>query len=415
MQDVSLQLNQVSPLKKGTQAQSGFQASERNDAAAPNGFAALFKKQVNQQPAKAEPAPNANAQTQANQAASARTQAANTQSKQAQAANAQAKQAQAAKENAAKPSSSKESTRAELSDADTTTRDEPNIQNQGIQDQGIQEIVLLQIGLQAPVIAPPTSNTVSAEPLSNTATAASETPDITALSADLTPVTEEAIGKEPAQANHQRPVNPQVAGGLNVAQQAVARNDANSQEVLARVQANAELTTANSVARPEFNMQAQPMANQAAQAVASTHQVATAFGKADWNQAIHQRVVYMLGAGEQSATLTLNPPNLGPLQVVIKVDNDHVDTTFISNNADVRQALQDGLGMLKDKLNESGMQLNNANVSSQEQSQRDFQQLAQERGQQRGQQNGQSTADEEVSVSTAQTKVVSNGLVDTFA
>lgn len=414
MQDLSLQLNQVSPVKKGaTQAQTGFQAAERNDASAPNAFADLFKKQVNQQKAQPAPAPNANDQAQKSATANKRhdiAQANQTASASKQAANAHSKQAQMLKEQHAKPNTANAETRDELSDADKAMHD----------NQGIQDLVLMQLGLQVPVQAPAAGNIVSTEPLSNPntepLTLAGETAtDTTATDPELNPVLDETTGKGQAQSNSQRTVNPQVAGGLSVAQQAVALTNANSKEVLARVQADAETLAPSSVARPEFTMQAQPAANQAAQAVASTHQVATAFGKADWNQAIHQRVVYMLGAGEQTATLTLNPPNLGPLQVVIKVDNDHVDTTFMSNNADVRQALQDGLGMLKDKLNESGMQLNNANVSSHEQSQRDFQQMAQQRGQQRGQQNSQAAADEEVGVTTPLIKVVSNGLVDTFA
>ncbi|MGB2831923.1 MAG: flagellar hook-length control protein FliK, partial [Methylotenera sp.] len=59
-------------------------------------------------------------------------------------------------------------------------------------------------------------------------------------------------------------------------------------------------------------------------------------GKTGWDQAISQRVVWMVSAGEQSATLTLNPPDLGPLQVVVSVHNGQADTRFTSDNAEVR-------------------------------------------------------------------------------
>ena len=64
------------------------------------------------------------------------------------------------------------------------------------------------------------------------------------------------------------------------------------------------------------------------QQAASTNVISAYPGKPGWDQAISQKVVWMVGAGEQSATLTLNPPDLGPLQVVIHVHNDQADATF---------------------------------------------------------------------------------------
>jgi len=137
-------------------------------------------------------------------------------------------------------------------------------------------------------------------------------------------------------------------------------------------------------------------------------------GKTGWDQAISQKVMWMVGAGEQSASLTLNPPDMGPLQVVIHVHNDQADTTFISDNAEVRQALQDGMANLRDKMNESGIQLGQANVSSGGQSQQAFQQAAQSRMAAQANNNGAPVVADKVG--TANTMVrVANGLVDTFA
>lgn len=138
-------------------------------------------------------------------------------------------------------------------------------------------------------------------------------------------------------------------------------------------------------------------------------------GKTGWDQAISQKVVWMVGAGEQSATLTLNPPDLGPLQVVIHVHNDQANTTFISDNAEVRQALQDGLSNLRDKMSESGIQLGQANVSSGEQSQQQFQQATQQSlGAAQFSSNGTASVAEKASAANTLMRV-SNGLVDTFA
>jgi flagellar hook-length control protein FliK len=137
-------------------------------------------------------------------------------------------------------------------------------------------------------------------------------------------------------------------------------------------------------------------------------------GKSGWDQAISQKVVWMVGAGQQSASLTLNPPDLGPLKVVINVHNDQADTTFISDNDEVRKALESGMSNLRDKMSESGIQLGQANVSTSQQSQQEFQQAAQNRLFQGV--KGQASA--EVMESGSQAKVtvrVSDGLVDTFA
>lgn len=174
-------------------------------------------------------------------------------------------------------------------------------------------------------------------------------------------------------------------------------------EALTQVSANQPATQSMTKAEP------------AAQATAASNFITTAFGKAEWNQAVNQKVVWMVGASEQSATLTLNPPDLGPVQVVIQVDNQHVDTTFISDNPEVRQALEDGMQMLRDKMSESGIQLGNAHVNSGEQSKRDAQQMAQENQRQRANNTENQSAESAQEQVKTSVKRVSNGLVDTFA
>lgn len=152
----------------------------------------------------------------------------------------------------------------------------------------------------------------------------------------------------------------------------------------------------------------------AAQQAASTNTISAYPGKAGWDQAISQKVVWMVGAGEQTASLTLNPPDLGPLKVVIHVHNDQADTTFISDNDEVRQALENGLSNLRDKMNESGIQLGQTNVSTSSQSQQNFQQAAQNRSLSQTQ-NQMTGSEVEAVANTRATVRVANGLVDTFA
>lgn len=154
--------------------------------------------------------------------------------------------------------------------------------------------------------------------------------------------------------------------------------------------------------------------NLASQQLASANVINVYPGKTGWDQAISQKVVWMVGAGQQSASLTLNPPDMGPLKVVINVHNDQADTTFISDNDEVRKALESGMSNLRDKMSESGIQLGQANVSTSQQSQQEFQQAAQNRVIQ----SEKSQTNTEAVESSDQAKVsvrVSDGLVDTFA
>ncbi|MFT5963062.1 MAG: flagellar hook-length control protein FliK, partial [Burkholderiaceae bacterium] len=67
---------------------------------------------------------------------------------------------------------------------------------------------------------------------------------------------------------------------------------------------------------------------------------------------------------EQTATLTLNPPDLGPLQVVLNVSNGQADASFFAAQPEVRQALEAALPKLREMLGEAGISLGQANVSS---------------------------------------------------
>ncbi len=150
------------------------------------------------------------------------------------------------------------------------------------------------------------------------------------------------------------------------------------------------------------------------QTVANNNIIQAYPGKSGWDQAISQKVLWMIGASEQSATLTLNPPDLGPLQVVISVNNDMVDTVFKSDNAEVRQALQDGMTNLREKLNESGIQLGQANVSAGGQSKQEFQQATQNRLAPQLNSNTPGFVEEKTVIENTNVRLI-NGLVDTFA
>lgn len=162
-------------------------------------------------------------------------------------------------------------------------------------------------------------------------------------------------------------------------------------------------------------IQAQQANNVAAMQQAGSSNVINVYpGKSGWDQAISQKVVWMVGSGEQTASLTLNPPDLGPLKVVIHVHNNQTDATFISDNNEVRKALETGLSNLRDRMSESGIQLGQANVSTSNQSQQSFEQAAQNRAAANATAALKGDQLKHVETKLVSTRAV-NGLVDTFA
>lgn len=98
-------------------------------------------------------------------------------------------------------------------------------------------------------------------------------------------------------------------------------------------------------------------------------------GSQGWDNQISQRIVYMVGK-EQAATLTLNPPDLGPVQIVLNVSNDQATVAFSAEQLEVRQALENALPRLREMMSESGIALNNATVDAGARQQQDSERRA---------------------------------------
>jgi len=140
-----------------------------------------------------------------------------------------------------------------------------------------------------------------------------------------------------------------------------------------------------------------------------------AVGSAGWDQALGQKVVWMVTGEQQSASLTLNPPDLGPLQIVLNVSNSQANATFTAAQPEVRQALEAAMPKLRDMLGEAGIELGQATVNSgspNQQSQQNQQNpsFASRHGQGGADSGGSAT----VTASRAVPSSGGSGMVDTF-
>ena len=137
-----------------------------------------------------------------------------------------------------------------------------------------------------------------------------------------------------------------IAGGERVAETASREGQAPSNQFAAQLQA---------ASRPE---QAQ------ASALLAGERLPARVGTPAWDKQLGQKIVFMAAGAEQSASLILNPPDLGPVQVVLNVTNDQASVTFSAQQLEVRQALESAMPKLREMMGESGITLGNATVNA---------------------------------------------------
>ena len=152
---------------------------------------------------------------------------------------------------------------------------------------------------------------------------------------------------------------------------------------------------------------------------ASDH-IPARLGTTAWDNQVSQKVVWMVGGMDQSATLTLNPPDLGPVQVVLNVNNDQATVAFSSATPEVRAALENAMPRLRDMLGEAGVTLGEASVSANMPDQRQADTSGGNDGRNGrnhgGNGNGVRSGEAEIPLPRAANRAASNdGAVDTFA
>ena len=85
----------------------------------------------------------------------------------------------------------------------------------------------------------------------------------------------------------------------------------------------------------------------------------------DFSERFGAQLQWMAGQEIGHARIRISPQELGPVEVMLRLDGDRVSADFISAHAETRQALEQGLPRLRDLLGEHGFQLAHADVGSQ--------------------------------------------------
>lgn len=93
--------------------------------------------------------------------------------------------------------------------------------------------------------------------------------------------------------------------------------------------------------------------------------LSTPIGDERWANSFSDRIVWLAKNDQQSAQLNINPPQLGPVQINLKLNGDQATAIFTSPHADVRQAIEDAMPRLREVLASAGIELGQTNVGAQ--------------------------------------------------
>ncbi len=135
-----------------------------------------------------------------------------------------------------------------------------------------------------------------------------------------------------------------------------------------------------------------------------------------WDQALGQRVQWLVGQHLQGAELRITPPHLGPIEVSISIGHDQQTVVnFASPHAVVRDAIEAAAPRLRDMLGNNGQDLVNVNVSQHSFAEQRRQAAPSGGGRNNASFGGLSVAAADVSSGAPASRISGVGLVDYFA
>lgn len=90
--------------------------------------------------------------------------------------------------------------------------------------------------------------------------------------------------------------------------------------------------------------------------------IQTPVGHREWAGELGQRLVMMVSSKLKSAEIHLNPKDLGPVEVRIRMHEDKAHVVFTSQVAQTREALEQSVPRLREMLDQNGVALGNVDV-----------------------------------------------------
>ncbi|MFT5446389.1 MAG: flagellar hook-length control protein FliK [Gammaproteobacteria bacterium] len=92
--------------------------------------------------------------------------------------------------------------------------------------------------------------------------------------------------------------------------------------------------------------------------------VDTPLSNPNWGNVMSARLVWGATQGMQTASIEINPRELGPISVNLRVAGDEASITFVSQHALVREAVEAALPRLRELFSGDGINLGDVDISS---------------------------------------------------
>ncbi len=86
-------------------------------------------------------------------------------------------------------------------------------------------------------------------------------------------------------------------------------------------------------------------------------------GQPGWDSAVGERIQWMMNRQVQQAEIKLSPPDLGPLEIKISLQNDQTSVHFLASHSATRDALEAAIPRLRELFGDINLNLANVDVS----------------------------------------------------
>lgn len=144
-------------------------------------------------------------------------------------------------------------------------------------------------------------------------------------------------------------------------------------------------------------------------AVTQTQMAPLNLGQNAWESNLGSRLQMMVGQNVQTAEIRLDPPELGALDIKIKITNDVASVNITSAHAQVRDALETAVPRLREMFAESGVSLGDVNVRQESFAQQ------QNSGDERGGFNQNTEIENNDELVSVSSKIINDSLLDIYA
>ncbi|MCG8670921.1 MAG: flagellar hook-length control protein FliK [Pseudomonadales bacterium] len=142
-----------------------------------------------------------------------------------------------------------------------------------------------------------------------------------------------------------------------------------------QVAASVKSTATSSASASPLVGVTKPAELQSAQAAANnkplTMTMQQHFSKPGWGSELGQRLMMMVGQKIQVAEIRLDPPDLGPMEVKVRMQHEQANVVFSTQHTAVKDALEQALPRLKEMFEQNGLSLGDVDVQDQTQQNQD--------------------------------------------